>query len=481
MAVTAGVGQWYLISNPASAACPTATYRSDDVSYAVTPANESTLTPNGTLRVRTAGTYTVTASVPGRGDCVRSCGRYQYVVNKAPATVRFMKAEPGAMWRGLGTYTNTAIVDGVAGCGAGTVDCPSGRVQYSSSDPSVTVVDGVVSFPTSGGDATVTITASYAGDVNYSATSGKYTLNISALPPAILTFRVPGPVLRAYGDTGWNLLSNPATASCSANVNYAPQVTYAITAQAPPTNGATVSDAGVLTLLEATGAGSYTVQASVPSGGGCVASGAEYSLDVLPSPPRLTFATNDVLATLGTQPTALAAALAPYVGCDQCAQPTGAITYSSSDPSVASIDTASSPQVTLKRGGYTAVSARSAKDANWSESDGADEYGLWVRSITSVAPASLSAGGAGPSDWTLAGTCLGANAAITTGNADLGTVRLNGTDCSKSGTIDRAYTVSAPANNLQHVDCRNVTVPSGTSVDITFSGDSTLRFSVPIR
>ena len=201
-----------------------------------------------------------------------------------------------------------------------------GAFTYTSSNTAVATV-------TSGGTVTIvgvgstTITATQAASGNYTTGSVTASLVISAIAPTIGSFSVPAKI---FGDASFNLTA-PAS-----NSNGAFTYTSSNTAVATVTSGGTVTVVGV---------GSTTITATQAASGNYTTGAVTASLVVSKATPVLSAFTVSSGRTYGASPFSALAYPSSNVNDG------GVITYSSTDSTVATIDS-SSGMITLLKAGY---------------------------------------------------------------------------------------------------------------------------------
>ncbi|GGY03605.1 autotransporter domain-containing protein [Paludibacterium paludis] len=193
-------------------------------------------------------------------------------------------ATPGSATVKLGDALLNPATSSLAGGGYGAI-------RYTSSDPSVAVVDAITGAVTPVAEGSCVITASQAAvpGINQAA-SQSYAVTVVAAPAGVLTFKTPGPVSALLGTT----LANPATSSVSGPV-YGP-IRYA----SSDTSVATVDAAtGLVTPVAAGSCQIIATQAAVAGPSGAVTQ--RYQLTVGVAERRDPSADRDVKGLLSAQ------------------------------------------------------------------------------------------------------------------------------------------------------------------------------------
>jgi len=225
-----------------------------------------------------------------------------------------------------------------------------GVVSYTPTNSAVATVDnrGVV---TAVGVGSTTISATKAADSRYTAASSSYSVTVTS--PSVgtaqtLTFALPGPLYMSVGST----LLNAATSLGSSPVAYS----------SSNTSIATVDSSGLVTALSNTGG--VVITATKAADAIYASTSASYSLSIgQPSavlqPQTISF----------SQAGPLTVAIGNSLSNIASGQGTGAITYSSSNPTMASVDAAG--LVTAHAVGSAVITASKAADAHYAAATGA--------------------------------------------------------------------------------------------------------------
>ncbi len=257
-------------------------------------------------------TYLITSSLPSSG--------------RLSQTIAFTDAGPLA-----GTIDDT-IENPLAITGSG-----SGNISYFSNQADVASVDanGLVTLT---GAGTALITASKAGDDIYQPATDTYEITVAKKPQSI-SFVDPGPIAGLVGQQ----VNNPITIGSPGSGLVTFTSSNASVAFVDPTSGA-------VTL---TGAGSATITATKAADTEYQQTSASYSIDVIKQPQTLTFEHESITGNVNETYTKIATG-----------QGSGAISYSSSDDTIATVDSATGI-LTLVGGGNTVISAQIAADATY--------------------------------------------------------------------------------------------------------------------
>jgi len=212
-----------------------------------------------------------------------------------------------------------------------------GAVTYTSSSPAVASVDntGLVTLHKAG---TVTLSATSPADDRYLAATATVTLEVAKAAQTGFQLVNSDPISKTYGDAPFTLQT---TGKLSAGV-----ITYASSDPAV----ASVDSTGQVTLHKA---GTITLSATSPSDDRCLAATATVTLEVVKAAqPDFQLVNSDPISkTYGD---------APFLLQTTGKLSEGAVTYTSSDPAVASVD--STGLVTLHKSGTVILSVLSPAD-----------------------------------------------------------------------------------------------------------------------
>jgi len=274
---------------------------------------------NGILTIKGAGSATITASVASNTN-YSDATPISYTLSISPKAQTISFSALGTKTYGDASFALSASANsGLA-------------VSYTSSNPSVASIAGnIVTIKAAG---TATITASQTGNGNYSvATEVNQVLTVGK-DSQILSFTLP--TIATYGDADISL-----NASTTSNL----PVIYT----SDNLNVATISN-GILTIK---GAGSATITASVANNANFNdATPITYTLSVSPKAQTISF------STLGTKTYSDAS-----FALSASANSGLAVSYSSSNPSVASI---AGNIVTIKSAGTATITASQPGNGNYS-------------------------------------------------------------------------------------------------------------------
>src|SRR5690348_11809630 len=247
----------------------------------------------------------------------------------APQTIAFSNPGPIAVTYGDGIFTNAA-----AG-GAGT-----GAISYASGTPGVATVEassGVVTILAAGSS---TITATKAADSAHLAATASYTLNVAKAPQTI-AFGQAGPVTKNFGDASF---TNTAAGGSGTGA-----ITYS---SANPAMATVDPTSGSVAILNA---GSTQITATKAADANYLAAQASYMLIVSAAPQTISFAQPGPFSKTYGDP--------PFTNIASGIGGSGAITYSSNQTAVVSVDAASG-QVTIVGAGTATILATRAADTN---------------------------------------------------------------------------------------------------------------------
>ncbi|TDK27162.1 autotransporter domain-containing protein [Luteimonas aestuarii] len=300
----------FILVAPTSDSAGAFTYTSSDPSVATVSGNVVTITG--------AGNATITATQAADGS---------YASTQITAILSVETAVPA-----LSGFANlTRTYGDVAFALTAPTSNSAGAFTYTSSDPSVATISGDVVTITGAG--TTTITAIQAADGNYASAQTTAQLAVGVATPTLSGF---ANLTRTYGDAAF-ALTPPMSESAGA-------FTY------------TSSDPAVATIsgdvVTITGAGTTTITATQAADGNYASAQATAQLAVGVAAPTLSGFAN-LTRTYGDA----AFALTPPTS-----DSAGAFTYSSSDPSVATII---GDVVTIVGAGTTTITATQAADGNY--------------------------------------------------------------------------------------------------------------------
>ena len=277
-----------------------------------------------------AGNYTVYYKVVGDANHTDAAGgQVSVTIAKADATVTFVSATVNAkIGENFTAPTATTTPSGLA-------------LTYASSTTSVATVDASTGAVTLKSAGSTTITASFAGNANYNAAEGSYTLNVSKADAVSSELSFSSQTAAAtYGDASVTTptLNNPHQVD--------------LTWTSSDKNVATVNNSGVVTIV---GAGQTVISAAFAGNDTYSAATISYTLTVNKAAATVAFASATVNAKIGESFTAPTATTTP----------SGlALTYASSNTSVATVN-ASTGAVTLVADGSTTITASFAGNNNY--------------------------------------------------------------------------------------------------------------------
>ncbi|MBC3927355.1 autotransporter domain-containing protein [Undibacterium sp. CY21W] len=282
------------------------------ISYSSSDSAIATVNASGTVTTLNAGTVTITATQAAvTGINAQVIKTYSLTVNPVPVPVLNFN-QPGPLAITVGNSLTNTVTSTLTGGSYGTI-------SYSSSDPTIATVNasGAVTTLNTG---TVTITATQAAVTRVNGLSTK-TYSLSVIDVPVLRFSQAGPLQVTLG----NSLTNIATSTLSGG-NYG-AISYSSSNPAI----ATVNSSGTVTTLNA---GAVTITATQTAVNGVNEQAIQtYALTVTALPlPVLSFSQAGPLQiTIGNSLTNVATSTLSGGNF-------GAISYSSSNPAIASVD-----------------------------------------------------------------------------------------------------------------------------------------------
>jgi len=281
-------------------------------SYTSSNTSVATVTSGGMVTVVGAGTTTITATQAATTNYSGGSVTASLVVSPIAPTIGTLTAP--AKNFGDASFNLTAPTSN-----------SSGAFTYTSSNTAVATVTsgGMVTVV---GTGTTTITATQAATTNYSGGSVTASLVVSAIAPTIGTLTAPAKI---FGDASFNLTA--PTSNSSGAFSYT----------SSNTSVATVTSGGMVTVV---GAGSTTITATQAASGNYASASVTASLVVSKATPVLSTFTVSTSRTYGAAPFSALAYPTSNIS-------DGAIVYTSTDSTVASIDS-SSGIITLLKAGY---------------------------------------------------------------------------------------------------------------------------------
>ncbi|CAA0096838.1 Uncharacterised protein [BD1-7 clade bacterium] len=234
-------------------------------------------------------------------------------------------------------YGDTLLAN-IATGGNGT-----GSVTYSSNAPAIVSVDEISGIVTILQTGTATITARKARDTEYSAAYGHYQIDIARAPQDNLGFTVEGNIVKTFGEAPFINAINGGSGSGA--------VVYASNA---PNIASIDTQSGEVTLLRA---GSATITATKAGDNNYTTSTHSYQVQVLPAEQNaFIFAMPGQLnKQYGEQ---------AFINTASGGSGSGAISYTSSQPQVASVDPTNG-EVTIHGVGTTNVTAVKEPDSGY--------------------------------------------------------------------------------------------------------------------
>lgn len=273
-----------------------------------------------------------------------------YAVWEVEMTGQVVSFEQSSVSKTFGDsdFTNVATTTG------------DGAITYSSNNTNVAEVNSSTGKVTIVGAGTATITANAAATTYYTAASATYTLTVSKATPTVSFTNTA--VNKTYGDANF---TNLATATSGGTITY----------QSGNTDVATInSNTGEVTIV---GAGTATITANAAATANYTAASNTYTLTVSKVTPTVSFANTAVTKTYGDAKFTNAATTISD----------GAITYSSNNTGVATINV-NTGEVTIISAGTATITANAAATANYTAASAT--YTLTVNKKVSVAPSEVS-------------------------------------------------------------------------------------------
>jgi uncharacterized protein YjdB len=298
---------------------------------------------SGTVTILAAGSAVITANKAASPGFLAASATFTLNVSLPPPVpvaqaIAFADAGPVAKVVGDAPFTNAASG------GGGT-----GAIAYTSSNTAAATVDATSGAVTVVAAGSTVITATKSASPGYLAASASYTLNVSSapLPPVAqtLTFATPGPIVKFTGDAPF---TNPASGGAGTGA-----VTYSSSNTAVATVG---SSTGTVTIVAA---GSTLITASKAASAGYLAASASYALDVevAAAAQSIAFAMPGPIARTYGDPV--------FTNTAAGGAGTGAITYASDTPTVATVHPTSG-LVTIVGAGSAVITATKAASAGFS-------------------------------------------------------------------------------------------------------------------
>ncbi len=316
------------------------TYSSNNASVATVNSTSGEVTIVG------VGSATITASAAATDNYLASSATYTLTVSKANRTVSFGASSVSKTY-GDTKFTNVATRTG------------DGTIAYSSSNTSVASIDSASGEVTIIGAGSAIITASVAATSNYNAGSATYTLTVSKANRAI-SFGSSA-ITKIYGD---DKFTNVATKTGDGTITYS-------------SSNASVAEVAANGEVTIKAAGLATITASVAATSNYNAGSASYTLTVNKANRTVSFGGSEVVKVYGDDKFTN---VATKTG-------DGVIVYSSSDGSVAMVDS-STGEITINRAGSATITASVAATSNYNA--GSATYALTVNKKESVKPEEVS-------------------------------------------------------------------------------------------
>ncbi len=299
------------------------------VTYSTSDPTIALVDNNGKVTIVGVGTVTITATASATSHYKAASASYS--LNVEQKNVQELSFPKSIVNKKYGDSNYTIVANHAVG---------DGDVTYSSSNTNVATVDnsGTVTIV---GVGTATITATAAETSDYSSSSASYSLNVDK-SNQLLSFPVSS-VNKTEGDSPFSIIVTHSVGDGT--------VTYS----SSDMNVATVDNSGRVTII---GLGTATITAKASSTSHYKAAAASYSLNVsTKSAQNMSFPFSNVDKEYGDS--SFTVSVAHPVG-------DGAITYSSSNPNVATVD--NSGNVIIVGVGMTTITATAAETSDYSSS-----------------------------------------------------------------------------------------------------------------
>ena len=301
---------------------------------------------SGKITIVGAGQAIISASFAGNEDYKAKAASFTLTVNKATASVTFASKTANAkIGESYASQTATTIPSGLP-------------LTYSSSNTGVATVDASSGTVTLLSPGSTTITATFAGNDNYTAAQDSYKLSVAKADAVEVELSFSSATATVtYGDAAVNApaLNNP---------HQLPLVWTSSNKKV-----AKVNASGKITIV---GTGQAIISASFAGNEEYKAKAASFTLTVNKATASVTFASKTANAKIGEG----------YASQTATTIPSGLpLTYSSSNTGVATVD-ASSGTVTLLSPGSTTITATFAGNDNYTAAQ--DSYELSVAKADAV-------------------------------------------------------------------------------------------------
>ena len=313
------------------------------VTYSVVSGNDkATVDPStGEVTIIGAGTIEIKATYSGNNVYKPASATYTLTVNKASQTISF--EGDGDFTAKIGDEFTAPVLDTNGAPG-------SGDIVYSSDDSDIADVNATTGEITIGEkEGTVTITATKEADDNYEEATASYTITVSK-KSQVITFENGTEVNVTFNDN-----NNEYTNIATSNAGGTP--TYSVVSGS---DKATVDEnTGKVTILHA---GTIVIKATFAGTTEYAADSATYTINVAKASQTIEVDTAEIKVDIGQPIEKPTVTLSEKHG-------TGAITYTSSNRAVATVDI-NTGVVTLSdndRTGSTTITVRKAADDDYKE------------------------------------------------------------------------------------------------------------------
>jgi alpha-tubulin suppressor-like RCC1 family protein len=315
----------------------------------------------------------------------------------------------------------------------------SGAFSFASSNTSVATVNSTTGLVTIVAPGSVEITATQAQTLTHTASTIRTTFVVDPASPTFGTFTAPSKI---FGDTVFTM-SPPSSPSSGA-----------FSFSSSNTGVATISSSGVVTIV---GAGSTTITANQAAATPYAAQTAATTLTVAKATPTLSSLGGDVTKIVGDQ---------PFTPSTPSSASTGAITYSSSNTAIATVNLTSG-LITVVSGGTTVITATQAATANYNSTTVTTTLTVLRDPMIGAMPAITKAYGSAA--FTLTAPTSNSSGAIsyTSSNASVATIDSNTRLITLTGAGSTTITASQVATSTYTSASTSTTLTVEAAPEIT--------------
>lgn len=372
-----------------------ATATNGTIGYTSSNTGVATIDAAGLVTIVGLGSTTITASVPVSATYLGGSASKVLTITKQPNVVT-LAAIPGKY------VTDTAF-----NVSASATD---GTINYSSSNTAVATINGAGTITLVGSGST-TITASVPASANYLAGTASKSLIVSKKVNTITLATIPS-----------KFVTDAAFAVSATATNGTIVYTSSNTAVA------TIDSAGTVTLV---GAGSTTITASVPASAGYFAGSASKSFTVSKNANAVTLAA--IPTKYVTDPSFAVSATATN----------GTVVYTSSNPGVATIDSAGT--ITLVSAGSTTIIASVPASASYLAGSASKSFSV-LKNANTVTLATIPPKYITDTAFSVSASATNGTIAYTSSNPAVATVDSTG-EVTIVGLGNTTITASVPASS----------------------------------